>query len=220
MTSVEPPGAEGGGVNSRTQLYTGSDEEGEEDSSILADLASMFPVVAHDELVTVLRSHHGDVDATVDYLMALSLQRDSGGASLPPDFLQEGFVEEDERQFSSEIGGLPEVLPSFMTGGQTDSESDDEIEEDAPANRVRSGSRHVNSDEDPLPSYEEAVMDEGYIVAGSIMLPTTTSREMLIEGQSSGSSCLPHPHAQKKKSKHLVFSEENVLMLILQGSRS
>lgn len=201
MTSVQPLGAEGGGANSRSQLYTGSDEEDGEDSSILADLSSMFPAVAHDELVTVLRSHGGDLDATVDYLMALSLQRESGDASLPRHFLREGLAEVEE-QFSSEIGGLPQVLPAFMTGGQTDSDS--ELEEDAPANHAQSAGCDISSDEDPLPTYEEAIMEnnEGYNVAGAIMLRTTTNQRVLSEGQPSLSLSQPKPHTQKKKREY------------------
>ena len=210
MTSVEPLGAESRGASGRPQLYTGSDEEDEEDSSVLADLTAMFPAVAHDELVTILRSHGGDLDATVDYLMALSLQRQSGETGLPPDFLHEGLVQAEE-QFSSEIGGLPEVLPASMTGDQTDSDSEDE---DTPANHAQSGGHDVGSDEDPLPTYEEAVIDnEGYTVAGSIMLPTTTNQRALSDRQSSLSSSSSQPHTQKKKSEYLP--SEKVFCLIL-----
>ena len=206
MTSVQPLGAEGGVANVRSQLYTGSDEEDEEDSSILADLTSMFPAVAHDELVTVLRSHGGDLDATVDYLMALSLQRESGGASLPHDFLREGLVEVEE-QFSSEIGGLPEVLPAFMTGDQTDSDS--EFEEATPANHAQTG----GCDEDPPPTYDEAIMEDNdsYTVAGSIMLRTTTNQRVLSEGQPSLSSSQPQSHTQKKKREY----PQSVIIVIL-----
>ena len=192
MTSAEPLGAEGGGARSR--VYTGSDDEdGEEGSSILADLAAMFPNIAYDELVTILRSHGGDIDATVDYLMALSLHKEGGGASLTS-----SSVLNEEGQFSSEIGGLPEVLPSFMT--QTDSDSD---EEDVPVNQAR---KDVNSDEDPLPTYDEAMDDgEGYRVAGSILLPVATKQRSLIEGQppGMGPSKIGNHLTQKKKSKQL-----------------
>ena len=196
MTSLASRGAVGGVASSR--VYTGSDDEdGEEGSSVLlVDLAAMFPNIDHTELVTVFRSHKGDVDATVDYLMALSLHKESGGVSLTSSCaLDEG------GQFSSEIGGLPEVLPSFMT--QTDSDSD---EEDVPVNQARD---KVNSDEDPLPTYDEAMDDEeGYLVAGSILLPVATTQTSLIKGQPPGSGQPQNVHnlSQKKKSKYFYYS--------------
>ena len=194
MTSAGAVRAKSGIAISR--FYTGSDNEDEEgvDSTILADLASMFPAVQHDELVTVLRSHGGDVDATVDYLMALSLQIESESTALPLNACCGGHAEA-EGQFSSEIGGLPEILPSFMN--QSESDSDDNTEEDVPVNQQPSStSNHVNSDEDPLPTYEEAMMDGGgYDVAGAI-LPTSraTNHGVSIEGQP------PQRHTQEKKS--------------------
>ena len=188
-TSGELLGAVGRAAKS--QVYTGSDDEDEgEDSgdlSLLTDLAAMFPNVEHTELVTILRGHGGDVDATVDYLMALSLQRESGGGA--SDVLSE------QEQFSSEIGGLPEVLPSFMTQTsheQTDTDSDD-MEGCAPANQT--SGKVNNGGEDALPRNEEAITDDdGYCVAGSILLPGASNQSRLIEEQSRGSQ-------SKKRSK-------------------
>lgn len=207
MTSSEPPGAEGGGA--RAELYTGSDDEGEEDSSMLADLSSMFPALDHCVLVTVLKSHGGDLEATVDYLMALSLQGEDDDLTLPPDILHQRLMESEDRygQFSNEIGGLPEVLPSFMSGNQSDSDSD-EMEEDAPVTQARSVGNDVNSDEDPLPTYEEAMMEgENHLVeynqVGSIMLPAAGSHRVPSEGQHNG------PTLQQQERQHLTQKKKS-----------
>ena len=188
----------------------GSDDEGA-DSSILADLASMFPAVEYSELVTILRSHGGDLDATVDYLMALSLHTEIGGST---NVIHQGLEEAEDSsygQFSDEIGGLPSV----MSCNQTDSDADDEWEEgeeDAPVN-------HGGNAKEALPSScEEAMLSmrggsregDGYVVAGCIMLPKQTdekkSRVMDGEGVPVATSTLPQHHKQPRPhKKHSEF---------------
>ena len=194
-------------------VNSGSDDEGEGDSSpILTDLASMFPAIDYNELVTILRSHGEDVDATVDYLMALSLHKETEGA------IHQGLMmgEESYGRFSDEIGGPPEVLPSFMTGRQTDSDSD-EAEEDAPSNHRG----NVGSDEeDPLPSYEEAMQEgESYIVAGSIMLPTSagdTQGPLMRRNLVGATANQPEqPHSNKKNSMSLLSTRVNMILQYL-----
>ena len=132
---------------------------------MLADLSSMFPSVAHKELVTIPRSHGGNLDDTVDYLMALSLYKETEGATNVVLSQAEALQDKDSyEQFSNEIGGPPEALPSFM--------ADESEEEDAPVNHVGVGVSVDN--EDPLPPYEEAMRKEragGYVVADCILLP-------------------------------------------------
>ena len=179
----------------------GSDDEGA-DSSILADLTSMFPAVEHSELVTILRSHGGDLDATVDYLMALSLHTEIGGST---NVIHQGLQEAEDSsygQFSDEIGGLPSV----MSCNQTDSDADDEWEEDAPVN-------HGDNAKEALPSSSMrggSREGDGYIVAGCIMLPKQTDekkgRVMDGEGVPVATSTLPQHHKQPRPhKKHSEF---------------
>ena len=147
-------------------INIGSDDEGA-DSSILADLAAMFPAVDHSELVTILRSHGGDLDGTVDYLMALSLHTKTGGGM---DVVHQGLEQDDQLcgQFSDEIGGLP----SIMSCDQTDSDSDEDG--DAPVNH--GGNAAKEGLPSSLTSSHEGAMrkggeGDGYVVAGCIMLP-------------------------------------------------
>jgi hypothetical protein len=177
----------------------GSDDEGG-DSSILADLASMFPAVEHGELVTILRSHGGDLDATVDYLMALSLHTEIGGGMNV--IHQQGLeqAEESYGQFSDEIGGLPSV----MSYDQTDSDSDEgEGEEgDNPVNHAKEGLPLSLRDQEAVRRGGEG---EGYVVAGCIMLPAQTGETQgtAVDGEGSPAMLpqhkLPHPH--KKHSE-------------------
>ena len=167
----------------------------------------MFPAVEHSELVTILKSHGGDLDATVDYLMALSLHTETEGAT---NIIHQGLMQAEEsyRIFSDEIGGPPEILPSFMTDNQTDSDSDEEEEGDAP---VSNGI--VGSDEEALPSYEEAMLrreGEGYVVAGCIMLPSPAGERQgaldPMDGRCVGAtlSQLKQPYSHKKYSEFLL----------------
>ena len=149
----------------------------------------MFPAIEHSELVTILHSHGGDLDATVDYLMALSLHIETEGAT---NVIHQGLMQAEESygQFSDEIGGLPSIVP----GDQTDSDSDDE-EGDAPVN------------EEVLPSYEEARLrgeGDGYIVAGSIMLPTPAGERQGVLMDGKGVPALKQPRSHKKHSKFLL----------------
>ena len=184
----------------------GSDNEGA-DSSVLAELASMFPAVGHTELVTILRSHGGDLDATVDYLMALSLHTEIGGAV---NVIHQGLVQDEEssEQFSDEIGGLP----SIMSCDQTDSDSDEEGEEvNAPIN-------HGGNAEAALPSCGKAMLGggegEGYVVAGSIMLPTRTDdvqSSTLMDGEGVPAN-MPQSKPSRPHKKHSEFIVGNLFV--------
>lgn len=74
------------------------------ESSVLLDLNAMFPSLDHEVIVTVLQAHEGRVEAVVDYLMNVV-----GGGGEEVD-------EEEELQgpFSDDIGGPPEIVPSFL----------------------------------------------------------------------------------------------------------
>lgn len=167
----------------------------------------MFPAVEHSELVTILRSHGGDLDATVDYLMALSLHIEATEG--PTNIIHQELMQTDESygQFSDEIGGLPEVLPSFMSSNQTDSDSDEEEEEGgAPGNHGDDGI--MENDE---ASYKEATQRErgqGYVVADCIMLPIAAGegQSTLMDGKGVEATRpqLKQPRSQKKHSKFLL----------------
>ena len=118
-------GAERGGVvgerEATGRVYTGSDDE---DSSVLEDLRAMFPLLDEEVLTTVLQTHEGRVEGAIDYLMAMNSQQAEGVEDVMP--------EPALQSFSEDIGGLPELIPSFV-------DEDDEDEEEF----------------DPLPSYDE-----------------------------------------------------------------
>ena len=157
----------------------------------------MFPAVEHSELVTILRSHGGDLDATVDYLMALSLHTETEGAM---SIIHQGLMQPEESygQFSEEIGGLP----SIISGDQTDLDSDDEAEGDAPVNH---GGNEIN--EEALPSYKEATLSgegESYVVAGCIMLPSGAGERQDTLMDRNGVAALKQPHSHKKHSEFLL----------------
>lgn len=191
---------------------------------ILADLASMFPAVNHSELVTILRSHGGDLDATVDYLMALSLHTEIGGGM---NVIHQGLEQDDESygQFSDEIGGLP----SIMSCDQTDSDSSKEGEEDGGAPVNHGG----NAPKEGLPSsssHEGAMLrggeGDGYVVAGCIMLPVERGE---IEGTAvdgkGGPATHKQPQPHKKHSEFLLLNNllrqiATIVIMLQRGQRS
>ena len=187
-------------------INIGSDDEGADSSMILADLAAMFPAVDHGELVTILRSHGGDLDATVDYLMALSLHTEIGGGM---DVVHQGLEQDDQSygQFSDEIGGLP----SIMSCDQTDSDSDED--------GVTPVNHGGNAAKEGLPSsstssHEGAMRREGegdgYVVAGCIMLPVERGETegTIVDGKGSPATLpqLKQPQPHKKHSEFLLYS--------------
>ena len=99
------------------------------ESSVLLDLNAMFPSLDHEVIVTVLQAHEGRVEAVVDYLMNVV-----GGGGEEVD-------EEEELQgpFSDDIGGPPEIVPSFLQEPATDD-------------------RSLTESPDPLPTYEQACL--------------------------------------------------------------
>jgi len=123
------------------------------ESSVLLDLNAMFPSLDHEVIVTVLQAHEGRVEAVVDYLMNVV-----GGGGEEVD-------EEEELQgpFSDDIGGPPEIVPSFLQ----ETAADD---------------RSLTESPDPLPTYEQACLpiEPGpppYIcVAHEASLPAPQSR--------------------------------------------
>lgn len=102
--------------------------EDDEESSVLLDLSAMFPSLDHEVIVTVLQAHEGRVEAVVDYLMRIV----AGGGE------EEEEVEEElQGPFNDDIGGPPEIVPSFL-------QEDDH--------------RSLTESPDPLPTYEQSCM--------------------------------------------------------------
>ena len=102
--------------------------EDDDESSVLLDLSAMFPSLDHEVVVTVLQAHEGRVEAVVDYLMRIV----AGGGE------EEEEVEEElQGPFTDDIGGPPEIIPSFLQ------EDDD---------------RPLSESPDPLPTYEQSCM--------------------------------------------------------------
>lgn len=98
----------------------------DDESSVLLDLSAMFPSLDHEVVVTVLQAHEGRVEAVVDYLMRIV----AGGG-------EEEEEEELQGPFNDDIGGPPEIVPSFLQ------EDDD---------------RSLSESPDPLPTYEQSCM--------------------------------------------------------------
>ncbi len=144
----------------QASAYT-SDED--EDSSMLADLLAMFPSLDHDVIVSVLQAHDGRLQAAVEYLMSSSgadhTQGMGGGAAAGDMGL--GPARDMVGQFSDDIGGLPEMLPTFLfdRDERTQSEDDPPFVEDLQEERVsplppQDGAQGFI--DEPLPTYEEA----------------------------------------------------------------
>ena len=102
--------------------------EDDDESSVLLDLSTMFPSLDHEVIVTVLQAHEGRVEAVVDYLMRIV----AGGGEE-----EEEVVEELQGPFNDDIGGPPEIVPSFL-------QEDDH--------------RSLTESPDPLPTYEQSCM--------------------------------------------------------------
>ena len=136
-------------------LYPSSDEE---ESSILADLSAMFPTLDRDIILTVLQTHHGQLEAAVDYLMtASSVGVPDHTSSQSNQWNHIEPMHDMDGQYSEDIGGLPEVIPSFDHNdeGEEDSETD---EESSSRDSSPTLDPSVPPEDDPLPTYEEACM--------------------------------------------------------------
>ena len=192
--------------------YVPSDDE-DEDSSILADLTAMFPTLDHEVIVTVLHAHNGRIQAAVEYLMATSQDNDElrlmplKGAqtshSRDPAYDMRG-------QFSEDIGGLPELLPRFMYEDNEDSTNNEdsgrivsEIEEPAINEEESSHSFQpltqetsvlLDSDDDPLPTYEEAC------VGREPPPPSASNYEARASSIEDRDSTLSHPMKDMRQS--------------------
>lgn len=139
-----------------------SDED--EESSMLANLLAMFPSLEHEVIVTVLRAHDGRVQAAVEYLMNSTTDptQEMGGAvglALP---IHSDPARDMVGQFSDDIGGLPEMLPTFLFDREEDETNSEEgsarfLEEPEPnsPSPPQDGGQGFIVDE-PLPTYEEA----------------------------------------------------------------
>ncbi len=129
------------------------------DSQCLAELSTMFPNIDYHVLVSVLQAHNGRMDTTVEYFMVTSntnyVTEDFSSTRI--DFT-ENPSQDMVGQFSEDIGGLPEMLPSFIYDTQDTLYTSDE---DSSFTRSRSPSpdSDMNSEDDPLPTYEEACTD-------------------------------------------------------------
>ncbi len=117
-------------------------------------------------IATVLQSHDGRLDVAVDYLMTVC--RGEGGRSREEGSEVEAYHEiqrEFEGQFSEDIGGLPELVPSFIYE-PTEEELDGQFSEDigglpelVPSfiyEPIEVAEEEEEDDFDWLPSYEEA----------------------------------------------------------------
>lgn len=153
----------------RPESNRASEPYADEDSSILADLTSMFPSLDHDVIVTVLQAHDGRIQAAVEYLVTAGEQAMSG-ANLPllhTDHTALGLYDPARDMvgyFSEDIGGLPEVLPAILCEGDTSPPSPNQSSEGGGSEgRESDGSpillQQGDDDNDPLPTYEEACQE-------------------------------------------------------------
>ena len=133
------------------------------DSQTLAELSTMFPNVDCTVLVSVLQAHNGRLDTTVEYFMENSHSTDHVDHTVDiHDDTNAGQLLEDPSRdmighFSEDIGGLPEMLPNFIyntEGAQSSSDEDSDFLQRSPT-----PDSDVDSEDDPLPTYEEACTD-------------------------------------------------------------
>lgn len=175
------------------------------ESSVLLDLNAMFPSLDHEVIVTVLQAHEGRVEAVVDYLMNVV-----GGGGEEVD-------EEEELQgpFSDDIGGPPEIVPSFL---QEPAAEDDDIggpPEIVPSflQEPAADDRSLTESPDPLPTYEQACLpiEPGpppYIcVAHEASLPAPQSRMEPNPSHQRNRECCVHVPGQQEiqisRERHL-----------------
>ena len=135
-------------------------------SQTLAELSTIFPTIDYNVLVSVLQAHGGRLDTTVEYLMGMPDRLDSANetgvfpeqhAVLGDDHVVDS-LRDMVGQFSEDIGGLPELLPSFIYDTQQGDSSEDE-DSSVALTPSPSPDSNVDSADDPLPTYEEACTD-------------------------------------------------------------
>ncbi len=124
------------------------------DSQCLAELSTMFPNIECNVLVSVLQANNGKMDATVEYFIMNSNRTEY--THTDEDHSQEDMV---MGHFSEDIGGLPEMLPGFIFDVQ-DAQSGSDEDSSVTQSRSPSPDSNINSDDDPLPTYEEACTDQ------------------------------------------------------------
>lgn len=101
----------------------------EDSSSALADLVSMFPSLDHEVAVMVLEAHNGSIESAVEYLMNTTGE---GGPTQPSiaRYARLDPAQDMVGKFSSDIGGLPEVLPRCLYDDFTSGSRDEGEEEE------------------------------------------------------------------------------------------
>ena len=135
------------------------------DSQSLAELSTMFPDVEYTVLVSVLQAHNGRLDTAVEYFMENSHSTHVHHIDHPVDIHDDAnaghLLDDPSRdmigQFSGDIGGLPEMLPNFIYNAedtQSSSDEDSEFLQHSPT-----PDSDIDSEDDPLPTYEEACTD-------------------------------------------------------------
>lgn len=117
----------------------------------------------------MLQSHDGGLEEAVEYLMAMCRAEveAEGDVEKPREIkAYQEIHHEFEGQFSEDIGGLPELVPSFIFE-PSEEEEDEDLSEDigGPPEVVPSFVYQPTAEEvdeyDPLPTYEEACQPVG-----------------------------------------------------------
>ncbi len=124
------------------------------DSLSLAELSTIFPNIEYNVLVSVLQANNGQMNTTVEYLIV-----NPNTAEQTSDECTDYELQEMIGQFSEDIGGLPEMLPSFLFDVQDTLCASDE-DSSVTHSQSPSPDSDVNSEDDPLPTYEEACTDQ------------------------------------------------------------
>lgn len=187
------------------------------ESSVLLDLNAMFPSLDHEVIVTVLQAHEGRVEAVVDYLMNVvggggeevdeeeelqgPFSDDIGGPpEIVPSFLQEPAAEDDD------IGGQPEIMPSFLQEPVAEGDDIGGPPEIVPSflQEPAADDRSLTESPDPLPTYEQACLpiEPGpppYIcVAHEASLPAPQSRMEPNPSHQRNRECCVHVPGQQE----------------------
>lgn len=199
MSATAVAGAEGFSV------FPSSDDE---ESSNIADLSAMFPTLDHDIILTVLQSHHGRLDAAVDYLMAAS---SVGGDGHTPS--QSGIetmypAHDMEGRYSEDIGGLPEVVPTFEYDNEDDETETDE-ESTSSLDSSPEPDNNVLDEDDPLPTYEEACMGTDALPMATYILDDQPSEEAVVQTRSEASGGGSEELQKAEHSSDEVKSKES-----------
>ena len=224
LTLLSPDALDSNRASAEPLPYGPMEDEGPSGSSVLSDLTSMFPGLDHEVIVTVLQAHDGRIQSAVEYLMT-SGEQVMSGASLPllhSDFGSFGYSPAQDMvgQFSEDIGGLPEVLPAILCQEDSDPAP---LPSPSSGNNVSEGEesagddlvplREDGDDNDPLPTYEEAIGEPLPLVSRSSeeaeefeILPATTAAvsDSLTEDVSAEPEAVV-PSGDKKKREYCVL---------------